>query len=226
MKEIYNTLTTSRSIKEFLTDGGEIVVTYNYIQGNADFYDTKNVKKITCIYKACEENGWSTVVTEMNKFFMCSLTKEAKATEIIKSKGEISIKFTLKETNDSFEAMENENRIINELTEEVEDKTKELEAVEHSYERYCQDKVLFETIEGKRLTNKFIDDLKTNKEIVEILNDRCIYINNGCFDNNTIRDMIKAEMKYNSYDINDANSSYSAGKYYEETINKLYAYVG
>lgn len=158
MKKIYNTLTTAKSIREFLTDGGEIVVTYTRINDNPDFYNTKNVKKITCIFKSCEENGWTPTLTEMNKFFMRSLTTVAKATEVIKSNGEISIKFTLKENNDGFEAMENENRIINVLTEAVKNKIKELECIEHQYDMYLRGVILNDDNEDTYNWDKYYKD--------------------------------------------------------------------
>lgn len=143
MKEIYNTLTTKKSIRAFINDCGEIHVVYYKVNCEADLYNVKNIKEIVCLF--------GNVITKMNKFFFNSLLSVLSPAQLIKCNGEVTIYF------------DDENRaekILGELKENISNAIKRIDNIERNINFTIAVKELSCFINAKtRVTKKLIATL-------------------------------------------------------------------
>lgn len=213
---IYNTLTTSREIQEFIKDGGKITVKYNHVSKVSDLYDVTNIVEIKCVFPSCEVNGYTACVTFMNKFFRFALFQVAMPISIKDVEGSISIEFAAKV--DSWETRENEFKIIKELNIIV-NKAKDMVGYfERRLEVLEARKVIFALLsDRKRITDKFINNIKNDNKMCEIFALDSIYFT--WHDNNEIREQLKKERSSLLEYFHNATYD-ETFKYYTSNLNK------
>lgn len=212
MKTIYNTLTKANDVQDFLNDGGKITVTYNRVAKVSDMYDVTNIVEIKCTF--------GNVTTFMNKFFRFSLFQVAMATKLIDAQGHITIEFTNKNIDD---VMKNEFAILDMINEKVEYALVEIEYYEKEIEICNRRKELSEMLTGHRLTNKFIDSIRSNKTLNDLFADECIYF--VWYNNDEIKEQLRHLIKtLNTYFYDGANYEQRMD-YYETEYNRYMMYI-
>lgn len=206
MKEIFNTLTTKKSIRGFISDSGMINVVYYKVTCEADLYDIHNVKEIICVF--------GSVVTKMNKFFFNSLLSVARPNELVKCDNEVTVYFDF------------DNQVESVLNSICLATQKALENIDYFNDKITtvkQDKYIEETLSNRRITKKFIITLSQDKEMVECLKPYGIYLDNVLFTFDVTRQLIKSVRS----SLVALNRDYEHElHYYEKELKKLYAYVG